>query len=115
MPRGFDPFKLSSLQTGGDAFWDRTAETYSLSFCKIVVNTDTAVHIFLRHRDVEHVPPAPLFIRRFLLMTSGHSEGLHSGLHTGNLVSPLFAQGKVPGHLAESALAVNQDRSALHH
>lgn len=28
------------------SFWDRTAETYSLSFCKIVVNTDTAVHIF---------------------------------------------------------------------
>lgn len=32
------------------SFWDRTAETYSLSFCKIVVSTDTAVQIFVTPR-----------------------------------------------------------------
>lgn len=36
--------------------------------------------------------------------TSGHSEGLHSGLQTENLASLYPTQGKVPGLVTESVL-----------
>lgn len=45
-----------------------------------------------------------LLILRARHITSGHSEGLHSGLQAEDLVSLTLAQGKVPGLEAESAL-----------
>lgn len=58
----------------------------------------------LRHRECESLLSVFLHILRFLHFTSGHSEGLHSGLQTEDLVSLPPAQGKVPGLVAESAL-----------